>query len=187
LRYYLAKLAVLNPGRRLLLKNPANSARIPHLRALFPGAKFIHIHRDPAAVFQSTRKLYRSMLALFALQDWRPDEVDEHVLWAYPQLMLRLLDALSDLPSGQVAVVRYEKLAANPIATLRHIYGELDLGDFDQVQSIVDAYRAKYPHAISPAPDIDRETASRLAFDWAEVCERLGYPLPVPAAGRAKA
>ena len=51
LRYYLAKLAALNPGRRLLLKNPAHSARIPQPLALFPGAKFIHIHRDRRPYF----------------------------------------------------------------------------------------------------------------------------------------
>lgn len=176
LRYYLAKLAALNPGRRLLLKNPANSARIPRLRALFPGAKFIHIHRDPAAVFRSTRKLYRSMLPLFALQDWRPNDVDEHILWAYPQLMHRLLDALASVPSRELAVVRYEELAANPTPTLRRVYGELGLGDFERIQPFIEAYVAEHPHAISPAPDIDHQTTSRLAFEWAEVCRRLGYP-----------
>src|SRR5712675_159543 len=74
LTYYLAKLAALNPGRQLLLKNPAHSARIPLLLRLFPGAKFVHIHRDPVAVFHSTRRLYHHMLALLALQDYQLTE-----------------------------------------------------------------------------------------------------------------
>jgi hypothetical protein len=101
LTYYLAKLAALNPGRQLLLKNPAHSARIPQLLALFPGAKFIHIHRDPSAVFQSTRKLYHSMLPLVALQDYRPADVDGHIVWAYREVMNRLLDSLAELPPGR--------------------------------------------------------------------------------------
>jgi hypothetical protein len=180
LRYYLAKLAALNPDRRLLLKNPAHSARIPHLRALFPGAKFIHIHRHPAAVFQSTRKLYHSMLPLCALQDYQPADVDNHILWAYPQLMHRLLDALAELPSGSVTTVRYEELAAEPTNTVERIYGDLDLGDFDRVRPIVQAYCADHPHNASPLANLDHETASRLAFHWAAVCSRLGYaPLEV--------
>jgi hypothetical protein len=175
LRYYLAKLAALHPHQRLLLKNPAHSARIPHLRRLFPGAKFIHIHRHPLAVFQSTRKLYHSMLPLLALQDYRPADVDSHVLWAYPEVITRLLDALGDLPAGHLTVVRYDELAADPATTLERIYGELDLGDFDQVKPIAAAYCDAHPHVVSPTPNIDPETASRLAFHWGAAGARLGY------------
>jgi len=179
--YYLAKLAALNPGRRLLLKNPAHSARIRHLRALFPGAKFIHIHRHPWAVFHSTRKLYRSMLPRCALQEYRPADIDDHILWSYPELMNRLLDGLAELPSGHVAVVRYDDLAADPTGTVSRVYRGLDLGDFERVKSSIQAYAAEHLHGSSPAPDIDRQIASRLASHWGAVCTRLGYPPLAPA------
>ena len=70
--------------RRLLLKNPAHSARIPLLLALFPGAKFIHIHREPSAVFHSMRNFYHRMLPILALQGYRPADIDGLILWAYP-------------------------------------------------------------------------------------------------------
>jgi hypothetical protein len=176
LTYYLAKLSALHPGRRLLLKNPAHSARIPHLRAIFPGAKFIHIHREPSAVFQSTRKLYRNMLPRCALQTYRPDEIDRHILWSYPELMNRLLDGLAELPPGHVSVVRYDELVADPSATVGRIYSELELGNFSSVAFSIDAYAAKHPHRIVLEPDIDRQTASRIALHWDAVCARLGYP-----------
>src|SRR5262249_47887798 len=91
LMYYLAKLASLRPGKPLLLKKPANSPKLPLQTALFPGAKLIHIHRDPTAVFHSTRRLYHRMLPLLALQDYQPMAIDSHILWAYPELMKRLL------------------------------------------------------------------------------------------------
>jgi hypothetical protein len=177
LTYYLAKLAALNPGRRLLLKNPANSARIPHLRALFPGAKFIHIHRHPADVFHSTRKLYHSLLALFALQDYRAADIDDHILWAYPQLMNRLLDAFAKLPSGHAAVVGYDDLAANPASALSRIYRDLELGDFEPVKASIQTYAAEHLRRIPPTANVDQQTATRLAFQWGAVCTRLGYPL----------
>ena len=176
LTYFLAKVSALHPGRRLLLKNPAHSARIPYLRAIFPGAKFIHIHRDPSAVFQSTRKLYRSMLPLCALQSYRTPDLDDHILRSYPELMNRLFDGLAGCPSGHVSVVRYDELVADPEATLRHIYRELDLGDFNTANLSIDAYLAEHPHRIAAEPEIDDQTASRIAFHWDAVRTRLSYP-----------
>jgi hypothetical protein len=180
LRYYLAKLAALNPGRRLLLKNPAHSARIPQLLALFPGAKFIHMHRHPAAVFQSTRKLYQRMLPLVALQDYQPADIDGHVLWAYPQVMNRLLDSLAALPPGRAIAVRYDELVADPASSLEKIYRDLNLGDFERVKYAMMSYAAEHLHRMSPLPLLDRETASRLALDWGPVYTRLGYPSLAP-------
>jgi omega-hydroxy-beta-dihydromenaquinone-9 sulfotransferase len=177
LTYYLAKLAALNPGRRLLLKNPAHSARIPQLLALFPGAKFIHIHRDPSAVFQSTRKLYHRMLPLLALQHYQPADVDTHILWAYPKVMNRLLDSLAELAPGHATAVRYDELVGDPTNTVRRIYRDLNLGDFARVKCLMEAYVDEHLHAMSPAPVLDQQTASRLALDWGAVYTRLGYPL----------
>ena len=178
LRYYLAKLAALNPGRRLLLKNPAHSARIPQLLALFPGAKFIHIHRHPAAVFQSTRKLYHRMLPLVALQDYQPAEIDDHILWAYSQVMSRLLDSLAQLPPGRAIAVRYDELVADPASTLERIYQDLNLGDFERVKCSMVSYADEHLHRMAPVPVLDHETASRLALDWGAIYTRLGYPSP---------
>jgi len=178
LLYYLAKLAALNPGRRLLLKNPAHSARIPQLLALFPDAKFIHIHRDPSAVFQSTRKLYHSMLPLLALQDYQPAEIDRHILWAYPQVLNRLLDSLAELPPGRAIAVRYDEFVADPVKALERIYCELNLGDFERVKYSIVSYADEHLHSMPPVPTLDHETASRLSLDWGPVYARLGYPSP---------
>jgi omega-hydroxy-beta-dihydromenaquinone-9 sulfotransferase len=178
LHYYLAKLAALHSGKRLLLKNPANSARIPQLLALFPAAKFIHIHREPAAVFHSMRKLYRRMLPILALQDYRAEDIDGHILWAYPEVMTRLLDALAELPPGRSITVRYDELVADPTATLKRIYRDLNLGDFGRVSYLLENYAQEHLHGMSPAPTLDHQTASRLARDWGSVYTRLGYPSP---------
>ena len=43
-------------GRPLLLKSPPHTGRIALLLKMFPDARFVHIHRDPFAVFRSTRR-----------------------------------------------------------------------------------------------------------------------------------
>jgi hypothetical protein len=180
MRYFLSKLAALNPGRRLLLKNPANSARVEHLRALFPGAKFIHIHRHPFAVFQSTQRLYRSMLPLLALQDYDAGIIDEHILWAYPEVMHRLLDGLDRLPATEVATLRFDDFLADPLVSIERIYRQLDLGDFANVRPRIQAAVSETLREPAFNLDVDEATAGRLALRWGTVSDRLGYRLRSP-------
>ncbi len=177
LRYFLAKLAALSPERRLLLKNPAHSARIPYLREIFPAAKFVHVHRHPFDVFRSTHKLYHRLLPLLALQHYDPTKIDDHIIWAYPQVMNRLLDALQDLPAADVATVSYDELLANPTATVERIYRELDLGNFSHLRPLI--RKTDLSLRISrPDFDMDAKKADRLASAWRPMMDRLGYPAP---------
>ena len=186
MRYFLSKLVAINPGRRLLLKNPANSARIEHLLALFPGAKFIHIHRHPFAVFRSTRELYRRMLPLFALQDYDDDGIDDHILWAYPEVMLRLLNGLESLPTTDVATLRFDDFLADPVASIERIYRELDLGDFSSIRPRIQGDVSGELREPAHNLDVDGATASRLALRWGSVLDRLGYRLHSSVQGPTK-
>ena len=47
--------------RRLVLKSPPHTARVPVLLEMFPDARFVHIVRDPRVVFPSTVRLWKSM------------------------------------------------------------------------------------------------------------------------------
>lgn len=130
LRYYLAKLSIHHNNRRLLLKNPAHSARLADLLRMFPDAAFIHIHRDPQDVLPSTRKLYRTVLPLLALQDYDLAAVERHIAWSYPALMDALFAGLAGLPSGRYVEITYDDLVRDPLATVEGIYKALDLQGF---------------------------------------------------------
>ena len=95
LRRYVRAMA-RDEHRPLLLKNPAYTAQIDMLFRLFPGARVIHIHRDPLAVFDSTRRMLRRVLAELALQRPRAD-LDAVVLDTYPRVMARLRAAVPHL------------------------------------------------------------------------------------------
>jgi hypothetical protein len=117
---------------------------------------------------------------MFALQDYQPTDIDNHILWAYPELMKRLLDSLSELPPERATAVRYDELVADPTTTVGRIYRDLNLGDFAHVKSSIATYADKHVHGMSPMPPLDRQTASRLALDWGPIYTRLGYPLLHP-------
>jgi len=74
---------VKGEGNTLLEKSPPNLLKIPYLRAVFPGAKFIIMTRHPVAVAMATQKWSRSSIRelvqhwgqahSFALADRGPD------------------------------------------------------------------------------------------------------------------
>ena len=99
--YFLTKLQLQHPKRRLLIKNPVYTARVSLLRAMFPDAKFIHIYRNPYLVFQSMKNFYATLLAEMALQPYSHIAIDDVVLESYPKMMNKLLQDKADLQSNQ--------------------------------------------------------------------------------------
>lgn len=139
-RLLLGKLSVAQGGRRLLLKNPAHSARIPLLREMYPEARFIHITRDPVRVFSSMRNFYAKLLPRLALQPFGHVDVDDIILTTYARLMDRLLTDLAALPSGQAVELRFEDLERAPLPQLERIYRRLDLDGFAAARPAFAAY-----------------------------------------------
>jgi hypothetical protein len=128
MRTFTAKLVLAARGRRLLLKSPGHMARVRHLRALFPGAKFVHISRPPARVFQSNINLWRTLQGAFSLQ--RPlaaDEQEEIVVREFLTAEERYLADRASIPPRDLAEVRLQDLAADPIGELKRVYVTLDL------------------------------------------------------------
>src|SRR5262249_56480059 len=65
--WFVQKLA-FRCGRPLVLKSPGHTGRIRLLLELFPDARFVHIHRNPYAVFQSARHTVLKASPWWALQ-----------------------------------------------------------------------------------------------------------------------
>ena len=125
-------------GRRLILKSPAHTARIRTLLKLFPEAQFVHISRNPYAVFQSTKHLYQTMFRTTSLQPTDNLDLDEMVLRRYEIVYERFHAERSMIPVGRYCELHYEELDADPIRAMKKIYSELELQGFDKA----------YPHLL---------------------------------------
>jgi len=119
-------------GRRLLLKNPVNTARVRLLLEMFPDAKFIHISRSPYDVLPSTKKLHRSLLAFTSLEHVSDGQIEATVFDLYESMMERYLADRSRISAGNLVEVRYEDLEADPIGVVQRIYRDLALPGFDR-------------------------------------------------------
>ena len=128
-KFYL-KLQIQNPRKRLLIKNPVYTARIDEILKLYPGAKFIHITRNPYKIFFSMRNFYQKLLAEFPLQDTAPGNLDDHILKVYSRMMDTLERDIPKIPKGHFIEIRFEDVQKNPLKELEKIYKKLDLGSF---------------------------------------------------------
>src|SRR5262249_13355793 len=82
---FVRKLAV-KYGRPLVLKSPGHTCRIKLLLELYPEDRFVHIHRNPYVVFQSTRHMLRAVAPWFALQRPRFDDLDDRTIRLYKEV-----------------------------------------------------------------------------------------------------
>ena len=173
-------------GKRLLLKSPTNTGKLPALAALFPEARFVHITRDPYLVFRSLVHAYGKVLPGAQLQAVEPARVEDDLVRSYRALVERYLADREALPPGRLAEVRFEDLEADPLGQLARLYDELSLGDFDAVRPEVDAYLGRLGRYEKNAHELDAHTVERVGNEWGFALDAFGYPRRGAAAGDAE-
>ena len=114
-------------GSRFALKDPTHSVFVDTILELFPDARFVFTHRDPASTISSLCSLYAYTRALFS------DDVDPHALGLellnsyLPGSLERALELVDALPRGRVAHMRHLDVRRDPIGTMTQAYRELGM------------------------------------------------------------
>ncbi len=158
LQAFYLKLQIENPGKRLLIKNPVYTARVEEILKIYPGAKFIHIYRNPYKIFFSMRNFYQKLLAEFPLQEHALDNLDDHILSVYTRMMANLERDIAKIPDGHFIELKYEDFQENPLKELENIYEALDLGPFSEDKAAFEAYLHSvkgYKKNVYDFPDAD--------------------------------
>jgi hypothetical protein len=121
-------------GRRLVLKSPPHLARLETLARLYPDLKVLHIVRDPRAVVPSMAKMV-GLLGPMGLMNHRwPEHAARRGFVRFRRLFEHYQATRHLVPAGNLVEIRYEELVADPIAVLRQVYADLDLGDFGPLE-----------------------------------------------------
>lgn len=174
--WFLKKLT-LKYRRPLVLKSPTHTARIRLLLEIFPDAKFIHIHRNPYQVYQSTRHYHDTAAWYTYLQ--KPDlgGVEERIIRRYRDLHDAYFAQKHLIPSENFHELRFDDLERDPVGEMRLIYEKLDLGGFDSFEphlkdylnSIQDYQKNSFIH-------LNENERKIIATAWKREFEAWNYP-----------
>ena len=108
----------LHGAGRIVLKNPFHSTRIIMLKKLFPGAKFIHIHRDPVKVIPSTIRMWKIEGKHNRLRDGETAPTLDNAIGIYDTMLSKIKNDLRRLPEHDHCTIRFADLKSDPVATL---------------------------------------------------------------------
>ncbi len=162
-------------AKRIILKSPTHTGRVALLSRLFPGAQFIHITRDPLALFPSTRRLWKSLDAVQGCQVPRHEHLDEYVF----ESLLRMYDGFEkqrqELDPSRILDIRYEDLVADPVGVLEGIYQRLQLGDFRPVRDVVQQYVHSQKDFQTNRHQLAPELRTEIQRRWRAYFDRYGY------------
>jgi hypothetical protein len=164
---FLLKSAALNMDeKRLVLKNPSNTARIKILLEMFPNAKFIHIYRNPYIVYLSTKRFYEKAIKYFMLQDISDEKLDRNVLKIYSQLMKSFFNERKMIPESNIVDIRFEELEKSPIQQIKKIYHSLNLPGFNRVKKKIKDYLKSVKDYKKNIYKFDIKTIEKIRKYW---------------------
>ena len=171
------KAVTFKTGRPLILKSPTHTARARLLLGAFPDARFVHIRRDPYAVFASTMPMLYRARRVFRLQRGsRKIDVDV-VLRTYTEMYDAYFADREVIPPGQLVEIAYEDLERDPVGQLRLIYDGLSLGDFETFRPALEKYLASIAdYEKNRHRPLDEATRRRVADAWSRSFDVWGYP-----------
>ncbi|MEO5959234.1 MAG: sulfotransferase [Opitutaceae bacterium] len=175
--WFLKKLT-LKYGRPLVLKSPPHTARIRLLLELFPDARFVHIHRNPYAVYQSFRHYFDTATWYTYLQ--RPDlaGVDDRLIRRYNLLYDSFFAERSLIPAGRFHEVAFEDLERDPVGEMQRLYGGLSLPGFERFKPKLERYVASLAgYRKNEFPALDAASREKIARAWARSFHEWRYPV----------
>jgi len=174
--YLLKKASVKNNGRRLLLKNPSNTARIKLLLELFPNAKFVHIHRNPFHQYLSMVRFMQTVIPLYCLQTPPPfEDVETHIFDMYKHMYKKYLEEKNLVPKGNFIEITYEDFVSDPLHELKRIYEKLSLPGYDTVKKRFHAYMLAQSEIHPQKYSVSEAVREKVLSHWGFAFDAFGY------------
>jgi hypothetical protein len=174
----LLKKLTLRNDRPMLLKSPPHTGRIKLLLELFPAARFLHIHRDPYTVFQSTRHLNEVLTRSLQFQKPDPADADAAVIRRYRLLYDAYFEERPLIPAGQFHELSFEGLERDPIGSIECSYDALGLSGFASLLPRLEAYVSTLAgYRKNKYPALPAGLRDEIRCHWRRSFEEWGYAL----------
>lgn len=175
-------------------KTPTNERHLAEMRRAFPGAKVLHIVREPLAVYASHRRLEESARGAFAARR----EVLRNLAATY-----RLAIERTRRPRPEHRLLRYEELCAAPERVMGEVAAFLGIDPHPVLAQPTVAGMAARSNSVfadaddgapdsgirlpdpARAPALAAEDRELVAACTGRLAEQLGYRIPPPPWPRA--
>lgn len=173
---FLRKLT-LKYNRPMVLKSPPHTARIALLLKLFPGAKFVHIHRNPYHVYRSSIKTFICN-QMMSIQRPRPEELEDRTLRQYRRMYDAFFEQRKLIPAGQYHEIGFEDLERDPMGEMSKLYKALSLPEFSQAEPALQKYVASLSgYKKNEFPELPLELRKRIAEMWRPSFDEWNYEI----------
>ena len=170
--------------KRLVMKTPANAARLKLLTKLFPDAHYVYLARNPLHVFPSTVKLWRALYSTQGLHNpprldpW----LDDYVLDMYARLTEAYEEDRHLIPENHLVELRYEDFVKDPVASMRDIYGKQGIEGFAQAEGPMREFLdERSEHQVSRY-ELPKSLKRKVIVRLKPYIDRFGYRESVDAA-----
>lgn len=162
--------------RPLVVKSPTHTGRIATLDRAFPGAKFIHLTRNPSELFPSTVRLWQSLDQVQSIRVAKEDQLESYVIECLRRMYTAFQRDRDQIPPENLFELRYEDLIADPVGQVEAIYGKLRLGDFDHVRERLEEWAAtQHREYQTNRHQLPADQEALIRREWADYFERYGY------------
>jgi omega-hydroxy-beta-dihydromenaquinone-9 sulfotransferase len=161
--------------RPLVMKSPTHTCRIRLILELFPDARFIHIRRNPYAVFVSNRGRHDSAVGYSRLQRVNATD-DEMFIRRYREMYDVFFSERELIPPSQYHELAFEDLEQDPVGRLREIYAKLQLPDFAEIEEPLNhLVRSQLQYKRNQYVEIPSPLRSRIREAWQRNFQEWGY------------
>ncbi len=169
------KCVTFQTPKRIVLKSPAHTCRIPVLLDLFPDARFVHIVRDPYAVFPSAIKTWKRLYKDQGAQVPKYAGLEEHVLRTFRHMYEVFEEDRKLIDPSRICDIRYEELISDPVEQVRLVYERLGLGGFEEVRPALQQYAAGTANYKTDRYELPPELRQKISNRWGAFINRYGY------------
>jgi hypothetical protein len=175
--------------RRLLLKSPVHTARVPLLRRLFPRAKFVYIHRNPDEVLLSMAHMLDTTYWYCYLNTPTNEQIQEFILWQFEHMWYKYdnavsctkVDANSDLSrqvTDDVFEIGYKATTAQLKNTIKEIYEHIGIPWTDSLEQhflAEEELLATYSPNVHNDSLLNKELKQLIRNRWGDYFDAFGY------------
>jgi hypothetical protein len=174
--------------QRWVLKCPDHVFCLDAIRAVYPDARMVFVHRDPLKVLLSVTRLTEVLRAPFSRRIDRAG-IGRQEIRRYEQAAALMIEASRrDQFAEPILHIRHTDLIADPINTVASVYRHFGLAWTPDLAASIGAYTAGHPnggygqhayrvedHGLDPASERERFTGYMACFD---ISEELGASNP---------